>query len=195
MSRTVFLDRDGVLIDLVLNPTTGRFESPHAVADYHLRPGSLEALERLHALGTMLFLVSNQPDYALQKTSLDEIRAIHERFESDLVRAGVLFQQFYYCYHHPRGTVAGYSGLCICRKPRPYFLHEAARQFGISLYESWIIGDQDSDIECGERAGCQTLLIEYPESADKRGLVTPDYTVSSLAAAVDLLERIWAQGK
>lgn len=193
MSRVVFLDRDGVINELVLNPVTGRFESPHRVADYRLRPGVLAALVRLYDWGTRLFLISNQPSFALGKTTLEELFRIHRRLELDLAGAGVVFEEYYYCYHHPNGVVEGYAGPCRCRKPAPYFLQEAARKKGFSLSDCWMIGDQDTDMECGWRAGCRTILLETPQSKGKRGKSYPDYRAADLPEAVDQLEAIWNQ--
>jgi len=45
------------------------------------------------------------------------------------------------------------------RKPGTGMLEEAAQEFGIDLSRSWMIGDKVIDVECGRRAGCQTILV------------------------------------
>ncbi len=80
------------------------------------------------------------------------------------------------------------SGGCDCRKPAPGMLLDAARELGIDLRRSWMIGDTDSDVQAGQRAGCHTVLIEHPSSAHKRGAdLHPDAVVTSLAEAAELL--------
>lgn len=164
-SAAVFLDRDGVLNRNVFNPSTGAWEAPHRPDDFIPVPGVLPALGRLTAAGFRLFLVSNQPDYALGKTSLAALDAIHQRLLAHLAHGGISFTAFYYCRHHPRGIVEGYSGPCICRKPSPHFLQQAASDYLIDLARSWMIGDRASDVACGLAAGARTIRIaaDHPE--------------------------------
>jgi D-glycero-D-manno-heptose 1,7-bisphosphate phosphatase len=67
---------------------------------------------------------------------------------------------FYYCPHHPTGSVARYAVDCSCRKPQPGLLMKAAMEHEIDLRSSWMIGASLHDIEAGNRAGCRTLLID-----------------------------------
>lgn len=187
MKRAVFLDRDGVLNRLVLNPATGEYESPHRTEDFYLYPGTAASLRLLQERGYMLFLVSNQPSYAKGKTSLENIEAIHALLHEALIGEGVAFKEYYYCYHHPQGIVPGYSGSCACRKPGAYFLEEAKKRYGYSAAGSWMVGDQDSDILCGRSCGLRTILIESKHSALKRGAVLPDYRAADLQEAVKII--------
>jgi D-glycero-D-manno-heptose 1,7-bisphosphate phosphatase len=181
----VFLDRDGVLNELVFNPTTGAHESPHTPEELHLLPGVAEAARRLQAAGFALFIVSNQPSYAKGKTSLENIHAIAALVERRLADAGVRIWRSLYCLHHPAGTVAPYAGACRCRKPKPQLLFDARDEFDLDLASSWMIGDQDSDIECGRRAGCRTISVANPLSRDKRpGVERPTLNARDLPDAV-----------
>jgi D-glycero-D-manno-heptose 1,7-bisphosphate phosphatase len=190
MKKAVFLDRDGVLNELVLNPATGEFEPPHSPDDLILFPDVIESLRILQAAGFELFLVSNQPDYAKGKTSLEMIHAVHIRFDQILSLGGIHFRDYYYCYHHPDGIVPEYSFYCECRKPKPFFLLKAARDYGITLENSWMIGDRDSDTECGKAAGTRTIMIEEPHSSGYRGSGGPDYQVENIRDAVRIILRI-----
>ena len=113
--RVVFLDRDGVINRNVLNPSTGEFEAPLAVRDFSLLPGVCEALLRLQRAGFLLFLVSNQPNIAKGKSSLEELRAVDEELRRVLKAREVELAGHYYCLHHPEGEAPGYSGKCACR--------------------------------------------------------------------------------
>jgi len=186
----VFLDRDGVLNELVLNPGTGDYESPRAPEDLKIAEGILAPMKALASAGFGLFLVSNQPSHAKGKTTLENIREIHRRLDIFLRDNGVAFVEYYYCYHHPRGVVPGYSGPCPCRKPSPFFLLKAQRERGVDPSRSWMIGDQDTDIECGRNAGCRTALLLNERSAAKRGGSRPDITGGSLAGLVGEIIKI-----
>lgn len=181
----IFLDRDGVLNALVLNRATGRMESPLIPEDFRMLPGVIPALQRLQAGGYPLILVSNQPNYALGKSSWLTLGLIHHQLVTELVGAGIHFARFCYCLHHPRGVVAGYAGSCACRKPSPWFLLRARDELHLSLADSWMIGDQPTDMECGRAAGVRTLRIG---AADGSGAATQVSVLGTDAFARDLSE-------
>jgi D-glycero-D-manno-heptose 1,7-bisphosphate phosphatase len=157
--RAVFLDRDGVINRNVLNPATGRMEAPLTAAQFEVLPGVPEALRRLQAAGYLLFVVSNQPNYAKRKSTLKELRAVDGAMRDALDAMRVWTAAVYYCLHHPAGVVPGYAGSCACRKPSPYFLFKAAREFGVDLARSWMVGDRATDVECGRAAGAWTAFV------------------------------------
>lgn len=186
----VFLDRDGVLNPTILNPATGRKESPLNPDDFWLLDGVPDALLELQEHGYPLILVSNQPNYALGKSSLELLGAIHHKFACELLHAGISFTRFCYCFHHPQGVIAGYSGLCVCRKPSPWFLYRARDDFGYSLRESWMIGDQPTDTQCGQAAGARTIRID-PEPSEAVQSFGPraDYFARDLREAAQIILR------
>ena len=154
VKRAIFLDRDGVLNWNVFNPLTGEYESPLTPEQFVLLPGVISALRLLRASGYWLFLVSNQPNYAKGKTSMDMLNAIHHKLKTILQNEEISFEAFYYCFHHP-----DFTGECLCRKPSPYFLFKARDTFAVSLADSWMIGDRATDIACGRAAGVRTIRI------------------------------------
>ncbi len=179
--RAAFVDRDGVLNELVGEPP----ESPLSPQDVVLMPGAAEALQQLKAAGWLLVGVSNQPAAAKGTASLEALEAVQARV---LELIGVEFDDFRICWHHPDGVVPELSGPCRCRKPEPGMLLDAARDLGIELERSWMIGDTDTDILAGKAAGCHTVLVETKGSAHKRGAdAQPEVAVQTLASAVDLL--------
>jgi|SRR5271157_1448030 len=155
----VFLDRDGVINRNVFNAATQAWESPLCAAEFELMPDAMKSLKALSDAGFLLFLVSNQPNYAKGKASLETLAAIHQKLLDNLSAASIAFSAFYYCLHHPQGIVAGYSRPCVCRKPSPYFLLQARDAFDIDMERSWMIGDRDADIACGSAAGVRTILV------------------------------------
>ncbi|WP_370464839.1 D-glycero-alpha-D-manno-heptose-1,7-bisphosphate 7-phosphatase [Mycolicibacterium sp. P1-18] len=185
VTRAVFLDRDGVLNHLVFNPSTGEYESPHVPEDLCVIDGVVPSLRRLTNAGFELFLVSNQPSYAKGKTSLEHIEAIHRRLDGVLTDNDVVFREYFYCLHHPDGIEPDFSGPCRCRKPAPFFLLEAARKHGVDLFASWMVGDQATDVVCGQTAGCRTVLVMNEHSIAKREPSRPDVRVGSLSEAAD----------
>lgn len=176
----IFLDRDGLLNELVHYADTQEWESPRTPEALRLVDGVLEALVAIQAKGWPLFLISNQPNFAKGKTSMEALLAVHHRLEELLVAGGVFLGGAFYCFHHPEAKLDAYRVDCICRKPKPGLLEMAAEKHGLDLGQSWMIGDQATDIECGLRAGCQTVLIPHPGSENKREGSHPHYTIHHL---------------
>ena len=188
VKRAVFLDRDGVLNRNVLNPATREYESPGRAEDFELCPNVMPALCDLQQAGFFLFLISNQPNYAKGKSTMEDLRAVHSRLVETLHVAGVSFADYYYCFHHPQGQVEGYSGRCECRKPSPYFLIRARDALGISLAASWMVGDRATDIASGIAAGTKTIRVKEDHPA-ARSANEPkaDYEAADLAAAAEII--------
>jgi D-glycero-D-manno-heptose 1,7-bisphosphate phosphatase len=176
----VFLDRDGVLNELVYYPDYGEDESPRRPGDLRLLPGVVGVLGALMDAGWALVVVSNQPSYAKGKTALENLKAVHKALAQELKAGGVVLTDARYSYTHPRGVVPDYTTASMYRKPNPGLVYEAARDHQLALRTSWFIGDRDTDIQCGQAAGTRTALVQYPLSADKQGASTPDLTVPDL---------------
>jgi D-glycero-D-manno-heptose 1,7-bisphosphate phosphatase len=185
--RAVFLDRDGVLDALVFNAERNEYEPPHSPEELTIFPGVISSLKRLQAEGYILFLISNQPDYALGKAKLSALKLVHSEFSKLMEREGVHFKRYYYCYHHPNGIVLRYSFECVCRKPKPFFLIKASRDYNIDLSASWMIGDTDKDVKSGRAAGVRTILVDYELSSKQRTSSNPDYEVKDLNRAIDII--------
>lgn len=187
LEKGIFLDRDGVLNELVRNPLTDAYESPHRPEDLVLCHDIENPLKRLRDAGYKLFIISNQPSFAKGKASLESIKETADYFLNQLMGKGVAIDRSFYCYHHPEGIIPEYSFTCACRKPEPFFLFQAQSDYKINLSESWMIGDRDADIECGKRAGCKTVLLRNQQSVQYQGRSTPDYFASGLSEAVDYI--------
>ena len=190
MARAAFVDRDGVVNQLVPDRVTGLPESPLRVEDVVLVEGAARALKQLESASWLLIGVSNQPGAAKGMVSVGQLEAVQARVVELLGAEGAAFDDFRLCLHHPDGVVPGLTGNCERRKPAPGMLMEAAHALGIDLGRSWMIGDTDTDILAGRAAGCRTVLIEHAESAHKRfDRAKPDVVVPNLDAAATLLLR------
>jgi len=187
VKAAVFLDRDGVLNHNVFYADTGAFESPRVPEDFVLRQNAIEALRRLVKAEYYLFLVSNQPNVAKGKSTLDHLQRTHDKLEAALTASSIFFEEFYYCYHHPACQIPGLAGPCDCRKPSPYFLRKAEREHGIDLSHSWMIGDRASDIACGASAGVKTVRIlpDHPCGDPRAEMPRPLYFAQDLFEAVN----------
>jgi D-glycero-D-manno-heptose 1,7-bisphosphate phosphatase len=191
----VFLDRDGVLNELVLDPFSGHLESPLTEGDVRLVPGAAAAARLLARAGFVLVCVSNQPAAAKGRVTVGQLLAVHRRVRGLLAQEGVRLAASHLCLHHPQGVVPGLSGSCMCRKPAPGMLLEAAAAMGLDTGASWMVGDTDADVAAGKAAGCRTLLVEYPGSTHKRGGgCEPELRATDMAGGAGLLLAVHRRG-
>jgi D-glycero-D-manno-heptose 1,7-bisphosphate phosphatase len=147
MKRAVFLDRDGVI-----NRRVAEGEYVTRWEDFHFLPGVAEAISLLDRAGWSVIVISNQRCVAKGLLTIAELEAIHQKMLEELAKSGAKLGGIYYCPHDKEPS-------CLCRKPFPGMLLTAAHEHQIDLTSSWMIGDSESDIEAGKRAGCSTLRI------------------------------------
>jgi len=159
MDRAVFLDRDGVINELVYYAEHGVVDSPFTTEQFRLLPGVCEAINRFHELGFKVIIVSNQPGVAKGYLSQETFDKIRNKMNEELAKEGASLDAEYYCFHHPEAKVEKLKANCKCRKPKPGLLLEAAKDLGIDLRRSWMIGDGLTDVQAGKVAGCQTILL------------------------------------
>jgi D-glycero-D-manno-heptose 1,7-bisphosphate phosphatase len=150
--KAIFLDKDGTLVDdIPYNADPRRMT---------LCSGAGPALRLLARLDYRFFVVSNQDGVALGKFGEADLATIEHRLTDLLFREQLCLDGFYYCPHHPSGTVQAHAVECLCRKPMPGMLIKAARENDIDLAASWMLGDILHDVEAGNRAGCRTILVD-----------------------------------
>lgn len=163
--RAVFLDRDGTLI-----------EEKHYLADPEqvtLLPGAAAAIRAINQAGWLAIVASNQSGVGRGYFETDALLAVERRLVGILSDQGARIDAFLYCPHAPEDN-------CTCRKPKPGLLIEASRSHGAVLAGSWIVGDKESDVESGRRAGCKTCLVltgygnEQVAKDARPDLVAPD---------------------
>lgn len=165
--RAVFLDKDGTVIEDVPYNV-----DPERIC---LTRGAAAGLRALHTAGYRLIVVSNQSGVARGYFPETALAGVERRLRELLADQGVPLAGCYWCPHHPRGVVPAYTCDCTCRKPAPGMLLQAARDQGIDLAASWMIGDSPADVEAGRGAGCRTVLVGGPFDleAAARHILTP----------------------
>ena len=173
----VFLDRDGVINRTAVRDGTPC--PPGCLNEVEILPGVAEALRLLASHAMPLIVVTNQPDVARGTQTQECVEQINQFLMRELPLTSI-----YTCFHDtPDG--------CDCRKPKPGMLIRAAREHGIDLSRSFMVGDRWGDVEAGRAAGCKTFLISLPYSQGHR--CTPDARVADLAEAARLILRMVAR--
>ena len=186
-NKAVFLDRDGVINELVYHQEQEVIDSPFTPGQVKLLPGAPEAIKMLRKAGYLAVLVSNQPGIAKGHMTAEAFEKIREKLKAALSKAGAVPDGEYYCFHHPEAVIKQYKAKCDCRKPASGLLLQAARDMDIDLNQSWMIGDNLSDVQAGKNAGCWTILLAKPKCEvcnlmDERN-VRPHAIEANIAAA------------
>jgi len=151
MRKACFFDRDGVIIE-----EENYLSSPDKV---RLCSGVPEAIKLLRNNGYMIIVVSNQSGIARGFFSENDLQKVEHRLNELLREHDVFVDKYYYCFHHPKGTVKKYAVECKCRKPEPGMLLQAAEEYDLNLKQCFMIGDKISDVEAGLRAGCSSAAL------------------------------------
>lgn len=188
MTNAVFLDRDGVINQLV--PSSEGPDSPRSVEEFRLLPGAAGAIRRLNDLGLPVVLVSNQPGVAKGKYPPQNLDAMTERMKAVLGEESAVLHGIYYCMHHPDAIVADYRMTCDCRKPKSGLLTQAAREMDLILAGSYMVGDQSRDMIAGKSVGCTTVFVDSARVPDKPG--EADHVCRDLSAAANLIAQLEA---
>lgn len=155
MSKAVFLDRDGLI---------NREAAPHQYItrweSFQFLPGVPESVRRLNMAGYLVIIVTNQRGVARGIMTMETVDDIHRRMCRELEKADAHIDGVYVCPHE--------NGQCSCRKPQIGLFLQAEKDFSIDKEASWMVGDNDADIEAGKRYGVRSILTEsLPEAVEQ----------------------------
>jgi D-glycero-D-manno-heptose 1,7-bisphosphate phosphatase len=162
-------------------------------ADVQLLDGVGRALAALKAAGLLLVVVTNQAAVARGLLTESQLAEVHNELNHQLRAAGgPALDAVYFCPHHPHADQVAYRLVCECRKPRAGMLLRAAGEHQLHLPACFLVGDRMTDVLAGARAGCRTVLLNGPRTADPPIVTaeppdpncTPDYSCPDLASAV-----------
>ncbi len=171
--RVVILDRDGTMVI-----DRGYLDDP---AGLEFLPGAAEGLRSVHAQGYRLVVITNQSGVGRGLFPIERVHAMNARLERMVEEAGARLEHIYFCPHAPD---AG----CDCRKPALRLMTRAAAELGFDPTSAIVIGDKESDVEFGRRAGAVTILIGKPDSRPVPS-TSPDFVVENLRQAADIISR------
>lgn len=182
-NKAVFLDRDGTIIVGV-----DYLSSPEQIA---LNLNALVGIKKFKEMGYLVIIITNQS--GVGRGFFDEImlKKINDELVRQLLVENAVIDDIYYCPHKPNELLENGEKPCLCRKPKPLMILNAAKKFNIDLGQSIMVGDAPGDILAGKNAGCKTALIyKGPEFYDyKRDPLPnqPDYVVKDLMDVAMLL--------
>ena len=142
----VFLDRDGVI-------NRNRDDYVKDVDEMEILPGVPKAINLLNTMNFKVVIISNQSAVSRGLITIEKLLEIHEFLKKELLQNNAKIDGIYFCPHRPDDS-------CDCRKPKPTLILKAAKDLGINLSESYMIGDRESDMIAAEKAGVKFIPIE-----------------------------------
>jgi D-glycero-D-manno-heptose 1,7-bisphosphate phosphatase len=173
MNKAIFLDRDGVINNIIVNK--GLPSSPSKFEEFKILPGVRESISKLKKLNFYCILVTNQPDVSRGKIKKEIVDKMNEYIKKELDLNDV-----FVCFHDDEDN-------CKCRKPKPGLILDATKKWNINLKKSYMIGDRWKDIDAGTKSGCKTIFIDnkYNESIKSK----PNFVSKDLLNAVKIIEQ------
>lgn len=176
--RAILLDRDGVI-------NRERADYVKSWQEFEFLPGVLPALQRLTTLAIPILIITNQSAIGRGMIAPETVAAIHLQLQEVVTKVGGRIDAFFVCPHPPVAN-------CLCRKPKPGLLFQAAHQFQFALDQAVFVGDTITDFEAARAAGCQSILVKSGRQGASLAALTscaisPPPLVADLSAAVDLI--------
>ncbi len=141
--KAIFLDRDGVI--------NIEKDYLYKIEDFEFIDGLFEALRYLQSLDYKLFVITNQSGIGRGYYKEDDFIALTKWMVEQFKNKDITISQVEYCPHAPEAE-------CRCRKPKIGMIENIAKNFEIDFAHSWIIGDKESDIECGKNSGIKNTI-------------------------------------
>jgi D-glycero-D-manno-heptose 1,7-bisphosphate phosphatase len=182
----VFLDRDGTINEDV--------SFLNRLSELRLFPWSADAIRLLNRAGFRTVVTTNQSGVGRGIIPEPFIRTVHDEIDARLARAGARIDRYFYCPHHPEEGLGPYRQVCECRKPRPGMILTAAREMGLDLTRSVVVGDRRLDVASGHAAGVRAVLVRTGVGAAEERVLAdgeerPDAILDNLMEAVGWILR------
>lgn len=154
MNKVLFLDRDGV-VNIEKNYL-------YKIEDFEFIDGIFEVCKYFQDMGYLIVVITNQAGIARGKYTEEDFERLTKWMIGRFNDYNIKITKVYYCPHHPDFSID-----CECRKPKPKMIIDAQKEFNIDLKNSILIGDKNSDVEAGIRAGInRNYLIRTGQKID-----------------------------
>ena len=182
MIKAVFLDRDGTL-----NEDPGYISNPNKIILFPDTGASLSLLKNKYHF--KLIVISNQSGIARGLITEDEVNLVNTELNNKLSQFNVQIDAFYFCPFHPDFNS---EDECVCRKPSPKMILDAAHDFNINLKTSYFIGDSDTDISAAIGAGLKSILVKTGNGTESISILQngnnfPSFVAENLTEACNFI--------
>jgi D-glycero-D-manno-heptose 1,7-bisphosphate phosphatase len=169
----VFLDRDGTLVE-----DSGYLRLASQLAVYPWTVDAVRALNRAHL---PVVVITNQSGVARGFFTEAEVHDVHGHLSSVVEAGGARIDAYYYCPHHPEGTVKAYAQRCNCRKPGRALVDRAASDLGLDPTRSFVVGDKWLDVRLARAIGARALMVRTGYGEAEESQPPPDLAADAIA--------------
>jgi D-glycero-D-manno-heptose 1,7-bisphosphate phosphatase len=170
LKPAIFLDRDGTI-----NKELNYLHDPEL---FELLPGAAETIAEWNKQGWLVVLVTNQAGVGRGYFPISAVQAVHKRMNERLSERGARLDGIYVCPHSPDDG-------CACRKPKTFLFETAAKEIGIALKRSYIIGDKLTDVLPARDLGARAILVRTGYGAQQLKSIA-QYEGFTITVAADL---------
>jgi D-glycero-D-manno-heptose 1,7-bisphosphate phosphatase len=140
MNKALFLDRDGVInVDKV---------HVYLKEDFEFSEGIFKLCRKYLDKGYMILVITNQAGIAKGIYTEEDYIKLTDWMIEQFRDRDIKISKVYHCPHHPE-----IDGICNCRKPDPGMILQAVKEFDLDISQCILVGDKESDLEAGRRAG------------------------------------------
>ena len=172
-NKAIFLDRDGVIIYAPRKKNKPKsIRKPNEIKIFAKNITAIKKLSKLFKI----IVISNQPDVArlnIKKSTAKKINLI--------LKKKLQINKIYTCFHDNKDN-------CDCRKPKIGNIIKAKKKYNLNLKNSYFIGDRNSDMQAGKKAGCINYFIDRNYDEEKPDMKCCTYTKSLYSASVQILK-------
>ena len=142
--KTIFLDRDGVINKEV--------NYLHKIKNFEFIEGVFDACLYFQNLEYKIIIISNQSGISRGYFNENDYKNLTQWMLGQFYKNSISILDIFYCPHGPESK-------CDCRKPKPGMFIDAKYKYNISMKESWMIGDSESDIKAANTAGISNTIL------------------------------------
>lgn len=192
-NKAIFLDRDGVINEMVYVKEHGYVDTPSKPEQFKIIKGVTKAISKAKKLGYKVIIISNQPGIAKGYYTKDTFDKITKKMQSHLGKSNIKIDDEFYCFHHPNAKLSLYKKRCSCRKPGIGSLTKATKKHALNLENCYFIGDGIVDMEAAKKSGCKGIFIgnvnRTVTALFKKKDISPQYVARDLLDAIKFIEK------
>jgi len=170
--KTIFLDRDGVINEEV--------NYLHKIENFKFINGVFEACHYFQKLNYQIVIVSNQSGIARRYFSKSDYIKLTKWMLDQFDQQNISILDTFYCPHGP-------DSKCHCRKPLPGMFLDAERKYNLSMRDSWMIGDKETDIEAANLAGISNTILLRSGHKINESDSKSKYIIDSIKDSINLI--------
>jgi D-glycero-D-manno-heptose 1,7-bisphosphate phosphatase len=177
-NKALLLDRDGV-INVEKNYV-------YKIEDFEFINGIFKLAQYFQNKGFFIIVITNQAGIGRGYYSDEDFQNLTEWMISQFKLNDINITDVLYSPFHPFYGVGEYKKDSECRKPRPGMIKKAEKKYELSLADSILIGDKETDIVAGKTAGVGLNILYGLDE-----LNSADHVVSSLSEVTTLYDKLY----